>query len=283
MMECFRSSSLRSLAKRFRPWLADGKMLRARLLLRIGDATKAPAEDCIRAATAVELIHVASLLHDDVIDEGRIRRGQPSVWVQEGVKSAVLLGDLMVSRAFALVRQSGNGPLTDVLVESLQEMCDAETQQELVLKGRAADWQTCVSVARRKTGSLFAFAAYAGSGASCRLGAMLREAGYAVGTAYQLADDVFDVHGDPLLSDKTLGTDAANGKPTAATAAEAEGADPILCIRQLCDAAYASLSKWPEVQDGWSDYMNQDMAPALKSFLGTGLRANRVPLSRSCR
>lgn len=267
MMACFRSSSLRQSAERFRPWLTRGKMLRARLVLRMGAVTGVTAEDRLRAATAMELIHMASLLHDDVIDEGRVRRGQPAVWVQEGIKSAVLIGDLMVSHAFALVRQSRNGSLTGVLVESMQEMCDAETQQELVLKGREADWETCVSVARRKTGSLFAFAAYAGAGPAAPLRAALREAGYAVGTAYQLADDVFDAHGDPLCSDKTLGTDAANGTPTSVSAAAMDGIDPRLYVRSLCDSARALLSQWPAVRDGWDAYMRCDMKPAVEGFL----------------
>ena len=267
MMECFRSSSLCKLAERFRPWLAHGKMLRARMLLRMGATTGVPAEDSLRAATAIELIHVASLLHDDVIDEGRMRRGQPAVWVQDGVKSAVLLGDLMVSRAYGLVQQSGNGSIAEVLVESIQEMCEAETHQELVLKGCTADWDTCVDVARRKTGSLFAFAAYAGAGPSAALRAALREAGYGVGTAYQLADDIFDAHGDPQCSDKTLGTDAVNDKPTSASAADTAGLDPELYVWNLCDSAGASLSQWPEVLDAWDAFMTHDMKPAMEQFL----------------
>jgi geranylgeranyl pyrophosphate synthase len=94
----------------------------------------------------------------------------------------------------------------------------------------------------------------------------LREAGYTVGTAYQLADDVFDAYGDPLLSDKTLGTDAANGKPTAASAA-AEGVDPRQYVWDLCRAAGASLSEWPDVRKGWKAYMAHDMKPALERFL----------------
>jgi len=269
MMECFHSSSLRQLAERFRPWLTHGKMLRARLLLRMGAVTGVPAEDGLRAATAIELIHVASLLHDDVIDEGRVRRGQPAVWVQDGIKSAVLLGDLMVSSAYALVQQSGNGSLAEVLVESVQEMCEAETHQELVMKGRTADWESCVSVARRKTGSLFAFAAYAGAGPTAPLRAALREAGYAVGTAYQLADDVFDAHGDPQCADKTLGTDAANEKPTSASAAAIDGLDPELYVRKLCDSTGTSLSQWPVVRDGWDAFMSCDMKPAVEGFLAS--------------
>jgi geranylgeranyl pyrophosphate synthase len=262
-----KSSSLRPLAERLYPCMANGKMLRARLLLRVGAVTDVPLEDRFCAATAAELVHAASLLHDDVIDEGKVRRGRPTLWVQEGVKGAVLLGDLMVCHAFALVQQSPNASLAGMLVESAREMCDAETQQELLLKGRAADWETCISVARRKTGALFAFAAYAGAGPTAPLRVALRAAGYAVGTAYQLADDVFDAQGDPLRSDKTLGGDAANAMPTAASAAATDGVDPKLYVWDLCDSARASLSQWPDVQDAWDAYMTHDMKPALEGFL----------------
>jgi geranylgeranyl pyrophosphate synthase len=128
-MGCLRASSVRHLADRLRPWLANGKMLRARLVLRLGAVTGVPVEDSLRAATAVELIHAASLLHDDVIDEGHLRRGRPAMWVEEGIKSAILLGDLLVCHAMGLAQRCRDASIAGVLVESAQEMCDAETQQ----------------------------------------------------------------------------------------------------------------------------------------------------------
>ena len=267
VMDSLTSSSLAPLAEQFRPYLADGKMLRARLLLRVSAVTSVSREDRLCAAAAVELIHAASLLHDDVIDEGRTRRGVPAFWVKEGVKGAVLLGDLMVCKAFSLVQQRRNGSLVRLLTDVAHEMCDAEAQQELLLRDEVSDWDTCVSLARRKTGSLFAFAACAGAGPTEPLATTLREAGYTIGTAYQLADDVFDANGDPFLSDKSLGRDAANLRPTAVSTSEINGIDPGLYIRELCESAQSSLSKWPEVKCAWDAYMAADMGPALATFL----------------
>jgi len=259
--------SLRPVAKRLHPGVQGGKMLRARLVLRLGEATDVPSADCRYAATAVELIHTASLLHDDVIDEGLIRRNQPALWVREGIKGAVLLGDLMVCHAFELVQRTGNGSLVRVLTEVAREMCEAEVEQALHLQEQTDDWETCVSVARRKTGSLFSFAGYAAAGTTGPLAAALREAGYSLGTAYQLADDMFDAYGDPLLSDKTLGRDAAGARLTAASTGTADGVDPKLYVSDLCERARSFLSNWPTVQRAWDDYVSRDMGPALKDFL----------------
>jgi geranylgeranyl diphosphate synthase type I len=271
MLACMAAPSLEPLAQQVRPTLAVGKMLRARLLLRVGAATGCSREHLLCAAASVELVHAASLLHDDVIDGGRVRRGHPALWCQAGVRSAILVGDLMVCHAFALIYRSGRDATARALAEAALEMCRAESQQELLLKGGEADWETCLSVSRRKTGSLFAFAAGAAAGpgtdTDSPLAAALREAGYAVGTAYQLADDVFDAHGDPLWADKTLGADAANAKPTAAAAAAAAGIDPARLVRTYCDSARAGLAPWPAVLRAWDHFMARDMQPALDGFL----------------
>lgn len=259
-------SSLKSLAELLGPCLSGGKMLRSRLVLRLGGATGVPPDLGIRAAAAVELVHAASLLHDDVIDAGQIRRGQPAAWVKTGIKGAILLGDFLVCQAFTLVQRTGNRSLAEVLTESTREMCEAEAQQELLPQEHPSNWETCVRIARRKTGSLFGFAAYAGAGDSAPLAAVLREAGYAAGTAYQLADDVFDACGDPSLADKSVRRDEANGQLTAVSAA-ADGDDPARYVRELCDMARASLAEWPAVQRTWDAYMSEDMTPALDAFL----------------
>lgn len=266
MTDTVATSSLRPLFELVSPNLEGGKMLRSRLLLQLARATDVARDDRLRAAAAVELVHAASLLHDDVIDGGKVRRGQPSLWVAKGVKGAILLGDFLVCQAFSMLQATGNGLLVDVLTESAKEMCEAEAEQELLLKDRPPNWETCVGIARRKTGSLFAFSAYASAGSSAPLATALRAAGYALGTAYQLADDVYDAYADPLLADKSVGRDAANEQLTAVSATT-NGADPVLHIRELCESARSSLAEWPGVQRAWDAYMAQNMAPALDAFL----------------
>lgn len=211
------------------------------------------------------MVHAASLLHDDVIDGGAVRRGQPALWVAKGIKGAILMGDLLVCQAISLLARVRDARLVPRLTAFAEEMCAAEVEQELLLPERP-EWSACVSLARRKTGSLFAFAAEAASGGADPLRGALREAGYALGTAYQLADDMLDAYGDPLASDKTLGGDAAGGKLTAASAA-VNGGDPVGCIQELCRAARASLGEWPAVQESVDQFVAEDMRPVTDAFL----------------
>ena len=242
-----------------------GKMLRARLSIRIGVASDTAPELYRSAAAAVEMIHAASLLHDDVIDGAELRRAAPSFWMARGVSGAILLGDLLVCQAFGLAR-AGDHSITDSLVELSGVMCDAEAEQELVPCDEEASWDKCVNIARRKTGSLFAFAASAFSGDNPELLASLREAGYKLGTAYQMADDMLDAYGDSGEAGKTLGSDAGREKTTVASACRDEGTDPAEYISGLCDESKALLTPWPGIAKAWEEYLSVEMVPVIDSF-----------------
>ena len=177
--DSLRETSVGPLVDEMRALLVGGKMLRARLALRLSGASDVPHAVCLRIAAAVEMIHAASLLHDDVIDHAFLRRGESAFWVTKGATGSILLGDLVVARAVKMMTDTGRLSLVCDLVAALGEMCDAEAQQELLLRNRQPDWATCVSIARRKTGSLFAFAAQSCAGENAALRAALREAGYA--------------------------------------------------------------------------------------------------------
>lgn len=244
-----------------------GKMLRSRFLLRLAAATNIPMEDRLNAAAALELIHVASLVHDDIIDHGHVRRGRPTLWVEKGVKGAVLLGDFLVCRAMGLFSRVASGSLSGSLASTAEEMCIAEVEQDLLLQDKAPDWDACLRIARRKTGSLFALAGEVAAGQSEPLKYILREAGYSIGTAYQLADDMLDAFGDPLATDKTIGNDLAHRKVTAASASAAKGGDPVTFINSICTAARGSLAEWNDIQKAWDEYMSEDIGPVMDSFL----------------
>jgi geranylgeranyl pyrophosphate synthase len=246
----------------------NGKMLRARLVLRVGPATGASYSTLLRAASAVELIHAASLLHDDVIDGGFLRRGAPTFWVDRGIPAAILTGDLLLFKAFELIMPVVNGELVQPLIRLTGEVVEAETEQELVVRAHPSDWETCVRIARRKTGPLFAFAARAAAGDDTNLQDALLEAGYRIGTAYQLSDDILDATGDSAAAGKTLGRDAARDKSTAARVQIPKDVDPINCVRTLCDESSALLSDWPEVRAAWDNYVHRDFRPALDRNLG---------------
>ncbi|MBI2437322.1 MAG: polyprenyl synthetase family protein, partial [Lentisphaerae bacterium] len=272
MANDLRQTSLAPLAEDLRGVLSAGKMLRGRLILHLGPATGLSESTQVLTAVAVEMIHAASLLHDDVIDGAELRRGAPTFWITRGMSGAILLGDLLVCRTFRLLN-AGCPQLVSPLLRFMEEMCDAETEQELLLRNSAPDWQKCVSLARRKTGSLFAFAGYACGQNDPDLCAALQEAGYAIGTAYQLADDILDAAGNQDVVNKTLGTDALNGKLTAtlawacpSSARETRPESLSGYVRDLCATAGQTLRPWPAVQEAWNTYMEQDMAPVIMTM-----------------
>ena len=235
------------------------------------------SEDQLAAARVIvvddDMLVTSSLsaffaLEMDLSPSARLRvGGEPAFWVENGVKSAILMGDLVVCRAFLLVQQTGDGALMHEFIRASIEMCEAETEQELGLRDAVPDWATCVSLARRKTGSLFAFAGVGGAGADAGLRDALREAGYAIGTTYQLADDILDAYGDPEAAGKTLGSDAAGAKVTAAAALRGAGVDLRQYVEQTWQGAEAALARWPEVRAAWRAYVTEDIGPAIRACL----------------
>jgi len=268
MRASIRSSSLASIAESFGSIVGGGKMLRARLALRVGASTGISLGTRTRVAAAVEMMHGASLCHDDVLDESPTRRDAPALWVEKGIKGAVLAGDLLVCRALELLKHE-KAELIPALVELAGEMCEAEAEQELVLTGSGEDWDTSVSLARRKTGALFAFAACACGGSDREMCAALREAGYDIGTAYQLADDFMDAYGDPSGADKPLRNDAITDKITAASSWRGNDVDPLNYVDGLRDRSRKHLVTWPSVLSAWDAYLEQDIGPTIDAWIST--------------
>jgi geranylgeranyl pyrophosphate synthase len=250
--------------------LGSGKMLRSRLVLFIGHANGIDEQVLINSGAAVDIIHGASLLHDDVIDGGILRRGAPTFWKKYGTNGAILFGDLLVFKALALLIKVNRADLLQELINMSGEVCRSEVEQELVLRGTPGTWEECEQVARFKTGSLFAFAAVAGGTDAPGQTKALREAGFILGTAYQLADDMLDASGNEAVSGKTLGTDNQRGKTTAITATKNAPAEPLDYIYTLLDTSSAQLAAWPEVQEAWDSFLNVTMKPVLDKHLSAG-------------
>lgn len=241
-----------------------GKMLRSRLAFRLGSATGADTDVLLHGSAAVEMIHTASLLHDDVIDGGLLRRGMPTFWVEKGPAGAILVGDLLLFKAIDLMCRVANGVHTHDLVKLTGEVCEAESEQELLLEGSQSELEICKSIARRKTGALFAFAAMIAGGQDARRSAALKEAGYLVGTVYQLADDIVDTREDAPVG-KTLGTDAKRDIVSAARL------DPDALNRQLeelLQKARHCLKEDDEALQGLNAYLDLDLQPAIEKLLG---------------
>ena len=247
--------------------LGPGKMLRARLALRLGIARQVPESVLVPAAAAVELVHAASLLHDDVIDGALLRRHAPAFWKTHGAHGAILAGDVLLIQAIGLLSGETLCPLANDLVRFCAELCNAEAEQELFLRHANPGREKILDIARRKTGALFAFAAGAAAGSDDPLRHALHEAGYAIGTAYQLADDLLDETGDERSAGKTLGLDRARRQPTAACAFT--GGAPALAqeCRALHQQALAALVSWSNARNALRDYLAHDMDPVLQSML----------------
>ncbi len=244
--------------------LFSGKMLRTRLAGRLAAAeARIELSVMVDLCAATELLHVASLCHDDVIDNAATRRGTSSLWVAAGASAAVLMGDRVLCEAMDLARGAGGGVHLGPFMSKAREVLDAEIQQEIACRGRQLEESVCLKLARGKTGPLFAFPACVCGGSDAALAATLEEAGYQLGTAYQLADDLLDVLGDEQSAGKTLGTDRQRGKFTLPHM-EPEGPRRTRDhIDRLCRDAVAALVSYPKFHAGLGAYLAKDFLPAL--------------------
>ncbi len=201
---------------------AGGKRLRPLLVfLAAGETPSASptgagedGDGLVRAATAVELVHSATLVHDDVLDAAALRRGLPTVVASAGRAAATATGDLLFARAFAELARNGRGDEIRVLSDAGSALARGELLQ------RADAWDASITLERYerrcelKTGRLFE--------AACRLGALegggdadaLGDFGARIGLAFQVLDDVLDVSGPAERTGKHRGTDLLDGTIT---------------------------------------------------------------------
>ena len=254
-----------------------GKMLRTRWAARLaesGELRVAP-DTIMRACAAIELAHTASLCHDDVIDGGFLRRQHPTLWRVMGSTAAILVGDLLLCEAMDVLVSIENGGLVEPFTVKLREVCAAELEQDFGSRGKVLEEAACLRLARGKSGPFFAFLGYACGGAQPDLRAALEEAGYRVGTLYQMADDLLDVVGGPAAG-KTLGTDAKQRKFTVPQMAQ-KGPDRAReRIQALRDGILDDVHAWPPVRAALLQFFQQDLQPVFAQFdqsLGECMRA----------
>jgi octaprenyl-diphosphate synthase len=168
-------------------------------------------------AAVIEFIHTATLLHDDVVDESNLRRGNATANALFGNAASVLVGDFLYSRAFQMMVGAGNMRVMEVLADATNTIAEGEVLQLLNCNDADIDEARYVQVIHYKTAKLFE--------AATRLGAILGDAssvneeamatyGMRLGTAFQLIDDVLDYSGDHAETGKNVGDDLAEGKPT---------------------------------------------------------------------
>jgi octaprenyl-diphosphate synthase len=196
---------------------AGGKRLRPRITLLAVQACGGDAERALHLAAYMELIHVATLIHDDVVDHAATRRGVNATAVDFGNRTSVLAGDYLFAWIFKNVTAGYPAPIPQVLSTTLAEICDGEVLQLHALGNLATTLYDYCEIARKKTASLFAAAAECGAlvaGAGAAHVTALRSFGEQYGIAFQMLDDLLDVTARSDELGKPVGNDLAEKKMT---------------------------------------------------------------------
>ena len=202
--------------KRLRPLLtvAAARLVKARSTSLAGDL---PADGFLKLAAAVEFIHTATLLHDDVVDGSTLRRGKIAAHLIWGGSSSVLVGDFLFARSFELMVETGSLRALNILAHASSVIAEGEVLQLTRAHDLNLDQDTYLDIIRAKTAELFAAAAEAGavvSGASENDVQALRAYGLNLGLAFQLSDDALDYGGKTETLGKNAGDDFREGKAT---------------------------------------------------------------------
>lgn len=196
---------------------AGGKRIRPALVLMMANAWGYQGSDHHRLAAVIEFIHTATLLHDDVVDESRLRRGRPTANALFGNAASVLVGDFVYSRAFQMMVAVNNMRVMQILADATNVIAEGEVLQLMNMHDPDVTEERYLQVIRSKTAKLFEAATELGSliaGAPEEAIAAASEYGRSLGTAFQLIDDVLDYSGNASDIGKNVGDDLREGKPT---------------------------------------------------------------------
>ena len=205
---------------------AGGKRLRP-LLAFLCAPPDAPAP--VAAGVAVELVHMATLVHDDLIDGAKVRRGKAAAWAAHGPDAARATGDYLFARAFAELAAEGDVGAVAVLAEACLCLARGEAMQRAQLHHPDTTVEAYLERCSLKTGKLFEAACSLGSGGT------LGRFGLNLGIAFQIADDILDCAGDTIETGKVAGTDLREGTPTL----------PLLLAARQDDVVRAALAGGP--------------------------------------
>ena len=220
-----------------------GKLLRPALSLMSGKLFRDDVFELIDLAAACELVHIATLIHDDVVDCADMRRGIPSVNARWDEKSAVLSGDRIVCEGLLLLSEYRSIGAAELMLKTLKRVVNGEMRQ--LHSDRKLDETMCIDVAREKTGSLMSAVCCLPAmwfGAEAERVAALAQFGEHFGVAFQIVDDLLDLTGEQCALGKTPLSDIRNGKQTL----------PIVYLWDIVRKDQAIQSGFPELFDGES-------------------------------
>ena len=204
--------------------LPAGKLLRPILTLHAAEAVGGEPAGVLTAALGMEYLHVATLVHDDIIDADALRRGRPAVQVAYGVPSAIVVGDHLIFSAFASIvdEQGGASPgqvtaAVAALARAGRDLCRGQMLEAELVGDLDAGARRYPEMIRLKTGALFRAVCHIGAllgGADLEVAAALARYGEHVGVAFQLRDDLLDYVATPEQTGKPATSDLGNGRPT---------------------------------------------------------------------
>jgi len=221
---------------------AGGKRLRPLLVFLSAPAASRARADLVRAAAAIELMHMATLVHDDVLDRAALRRGQPTVWSTDGDAIAAATGDYLFARAFGVLAETGDMPAIELLARCALGLSEGEAMQIVQSRRPETTPEEYLERCTLKTGRLFAAACALGA----RLGGLddadveeLATFGRCLGLAFQVADDVLDCGGTTASTGKPIGTDLLAGVATL----------PLLIAARYDAAVHAAIATPPAPAD----------------------------------
>jgi octaprenyl-diphosphate synthase len=231
---------------------AGGKRLRPVLLLLVCGALGFKGAQRFNLAAVVEFIHTATLLHDDVVDDSALRRGNATANETFGNPASVLVGDFLYSRAFQMMVDAQSMRIMEVLADATNIIAEGEVMQLMNMHNAALDEAGYLQVIRSKTAKLFEASARVGAilaGADAKTEAACADYGQALGTAFQVIDDVLDYTGDAAVMGKNLGDDLREGKTTL----------PLIAAMQRGSAAQRELIQ-TAIETGNIDLIDQVVA-----------------------
>ena len=196
---------------------SGGKRIRPLIALLSARALNADPKRILTCAALIEFIHTASLLHDDVVDESDLRRGNPTANAEFGNAASVLVGDFIYTRAFQLLAQLESIKMLRIMADATNVLSEGEVQQLLNVRNPATSEADYMRVIYSKTARLFEVSSQAAAvlaDADEKIEQALQQYGRYIGTAFQLVDDVLDYSANAQALGKNIGDDLAEGKPT---------------------------------------------------------------------